>query len=47
VCDVADDELAETRALCERISTVGTPVTAHHCDVSDEKQVEHFRIEVA
>ena len=42
-CDVLDDNLAETRALCEQEAPQGRVITTHHCDVSDEAEVERFR----
>ena len=42
-CDVLDDNLAETRALCEQEASQGRVITTHHCDVSDESEVERFR----
>lgn len=42
-CDVLDDNLAETRALCEQEAPQGRVISTHHCDVSDEAEVERFR----
>jgi len=43
ICDVSAEHMAETKALCEKGAPKGTRVTAHLCDVSDEKQVLAFR----
>jgi NAD(P)-dependent dehydrogenase (short-subunit alcohol dehydrogenase family) len=43
ICDVSAEHMAETKALCEKAAPKGTRVTAHLCDVSDEKQVLAFR----
>lgn len=42
-CDVLDDNLAETKRLCEQEATQGRIVTTHHCDVADEDAVQEFR----
>ena len=42
-CDVLDDNLAETKRLCEQEAPQGRIVTAHHCDVADESAVNDFR----
>ena len=42
-CDVLDDNLAETRRLCEREAPQGRVITTHHCDVADEEAVNAFR----
>ena len=42
-CDVLDDNLAETKALCEQEASQGRVITTHHCDVSNEAEVERFR----
>ena len=41
-CDVIDENLAETRSLCEAAAPEGTRFSSHHCDVADEAQVEAF-----
>ena len=43
ICDVSAEHMAETKALCEKAAPKGTRITAHLCDVSDEKQVLAFR----
>jgi NAD(P)-dependent dehydrogenase (short-subunit alcohol dehydrogenase family) len=43
ICDVSAEHMAETKALCEKAAPKGTRVSAHLCDVSDEKQVLAFR----
>ena len=42
-CDVLDENLAETKALCEQEASQGRIVTIHRCDVADEDQVNEFR----
>lgn len=47
-CDVSEKNVQETRALCEADKLPqGVRVTAHLADVSDEKQLERFRDELA
>ena len=43
MCDVIDDNLAETMRLCEQEAPQGVAVSAHHCDVSSEEEVMAFR----
>jgi NAD(P)-dependent dehydrogenase (short-subunit alcohol dehydrogenase family) len=47
MCDVSEDAMAQTRALCERAAPRGTRVTTTLADVSDEPQVLAFRDAVA
>jgi NAD(P)-dependent dehydrogenase (short-subunit alcohol dehydrogenase family) len=48
MCDVAADGMAETRQLCAAAGLPqGLRVTSHIADVSDHRQVERFRDEVA
>ena len=42
-CDILEDNLAETRRLCEREAAQGCVVSAHRCDVSVEDEVHAFR----
>ena len=42
-CDVLDDNLAETKRLCEQEATQGRIISTHHCDVADENAVDEFR----
>ena len=42
-CDVLDDNLAETKRLCEQEASQGRVITTHHCDVADEDNVNEFR----
>ena len=42
-CDVLDDNLAETKSLCEQEASQGRVISVHHCDVADENQVDEFR----
>ena len=46
-CDVLEDNLAETRKLCEAAAGEGVRFTTHRCDVSNEDEVIAFRDEVA
>ena len=48
MCDLAAETMAETRRLCEaeRLPQ-GLRITAHVADVSDDRQVQRFRDEVA
>jgi NAD(P)-dependent dehydrogenase (short-subunit alcohol dehydrogenase family) len=43
MCDVSEENMAQTRALCERDAPAGTRITTHLADVSDEAQVLAFR----
>ncbi len=45
-CDVLTDNMKETEKMCLEEAKPGTRVTAHECDVSDEKQVVAFCNEV-
>ena len=45
-CDVNADAVAETARLAEKGSPPDTRVTAHTCDVTDERDVNRFRDEV-
>ena len=42
-CDVLDDNLAETKRLCEQEASQGRVISTHHCDVADEDEVNEFR----
>src|SRR5258705_1569853 len=42
MCDVSDENMRETKRLCEAAAPAGTRVTTHTCDVSDETQVQAF-----
>ncbi len=42
-CDILEDNLAETRRLCEREAAQGRVVSAHRCDVSVEDEVLELR----
>lgn len=46
-CDVSEEEMARTRALCEQDAPPGTRVTTFPADVSDESRVLAFRDAVA
>ena len=43
MCDVSEENMAQTQALCERDAPAGTRVTTHVADVSLEPQVLAFR----
>lgn len=43
VCDVIEQNMAETRKACEDVAPAGTRITTHKCDVADETQVIAFR----
>ena len=43
ICDVILENMDETKKLCEAVAPAGTRITAHPCDVSDERQVVAFR----
>ena len=42
-CDILDDNLAQTKRLCEQEASQGRVITTHHCDVADEAAVNAFR----
>ena len=42
-CDVLDDNLAETKRLCEQEASQGRVISTHHCDVANEDEVNEFR----
>ena len=41
-CDVIEENLLETKRLCEEEAPQGRKITTHLCDVSDEDQVNEF-----
>jgi NAD(P)-dependent dehydrogenase (short-subunit alcohol dehydrogenase family) len=43
VCDVSDENMQQTRALCERAAPSGTRVSTHVADVSEPADVNAFR----
>ncbi len=45
-CDIIQENLTETLAICKSEAPQGIRVTAHICDVADEDQVQTFRQEV-
>lgn len=47
LCDVSEEAMAQTRALCERGAPEGVRVSTFVADVSDEPQVHAFRDAVA
>lgn len=46
ICDVLEENMYETRAICESEAPQGVKITAHKCDVANEKDVLRFRDEV-
>jgi NAD(P)-dependent dehydrogenase (short-subunit alcohol dehydrogenase family) len=46
ICDVIDENMAETVQLCEAEAPQGIRITSHRCDVSNEDDVKRFRDEV-
>ena len=42
-CDVLEDNLAETKRLCEQEATQGRVISIHRCDVANEDEVNDFR----
>ena len=46
VCDVIEENMAETVQLCKAEAPQGIRITAHKCDVSNEEDVNRFRNEV-
>ncbi len=47
ICDISEESMAQTKALCERGAPRGTRVSATRADVSNEEQVLAFRDAVA
>jgi len=47
ICDVSEENMAQTRAMCFQEAPDGTRVSAFLADVSDESQVLAFRDDVA
>ena len=46
ICDISEDNMAQTKALCDEGSPDGVRVTTHLADVSVESDLERFRDEV-
>ena len=46
MCDVSEENMATTKAMCEESAPAGTRVTTHRCDVSSEEDVNRFAAEV-
>ncbi len=46
MCDVSEENMAQTKALCEDDAGAKVRITTHLADVSDEKQVLAFRDQV-
>ena len=42
-CDVLEDNLAETKQLCEQEASQGRVISIHRCDVANEDEVNDFR----
>jgi NAD(P)-dependent dehydrogenase (short-subunit alcohol dehydrogenase family) len=47
MCDVSEESMAQTQAICERIAPRGTRITTTLADVASEEQVLAFRDAVA
>jgi NAD(P)-dependent dehydrogenase (short-subunit alcohol dehydrogenase family) len=47
MCDVSDEAMTQTKAICEKLAPRGTRVTTTLADVSNEEQVLAFRDAVA
>ena len=45
-CDILEENLLETLALCKAQALDGTPITAHECDVANEDQVARIKKEI-
>jgi NAD(P)-dependent dehydrogenase (short-subunit alcohol dehydrogenase family) len=43
ICDVSDENMQQTKALCEDAAPAGTRVSTHVADVSDQADVNAFR----
>lgn len=43
ICDVIVENMLETKKMCEELASSDTLISAHVCDVSDERQVVAFR----
>lgn len=43
LCDVSEENMEATRALCQQHAAAGTRITIHRCDVADADQVHAFR----
>jgi NAD(P)-dependent dehydrogenase (short-subunit alcohol dehydrogenase family) len=46
MCDVSEDNMLESQALCYEGAVSGVKVSTHVCDVSDEVQMQGFQREV-
>ena len=46
LCDVSEDNMAQTKALCDEAAPTGVRTTTHRADVSIEADLERFRDEV-
>ena len=46
-CDVIDENLEETRRLCEAVAPQGVRIATFRCDVANEDEVDAFAREVA
>ena len=42
-CDVLEDNLAQTKRLCEQEASQGRVISIHRCDVANEDEVNDFR----
>ena len=39
MCDLSDENMQQTRALCEEVAPAGTKITTHVADVSEQADV--------
>lgn len=46
VCDVRDEELAQTKQLCQEAAVKEVRVSTHHCDVTSSDEIRRFRDQV-
>jgi NAD(P)-dependent dehydrogenase (short-subunit alcohol dehydrogenase family) len=46
ICDVIEENMAETRLICESEAPQGVRISMHLCDVANEEDVTRFRSEV-
>ena len=47
LCDISEPDMTETVRLCQPALDNGVRVTAHHCDVSSEADLDTFQQQVA
>jgi NAD(P)-dependent dehydrogenase (short-subunit alcohol dehydrogenase family) len=47
ICDVSDDNMQQTKQICEKIAPQGVVISTHVCDVAEPEAVNRFKDEVA